>query len=359
LKTHQESNSLPEDWTPKSIEEEKELKVSIRLSELEKSLELVLKGKCPTCGKEYKDDPERIKSEIKELKQVLNEVKKSIKDRKSKIEEYNEASRNNGLISQKKSLLEKILKEKESELIEVNSKIENLSGEFFGDKKKSLGEIISSFDEDKYLEVVKQIDVWEERQKEIQRATEFNKKIEKEELEIKDRIETKTKEKENVAYKKAILDKSKSLLDKEFSSYLLEKGLDAVENNLNDFFFRTYSKYSIYLKRDKKSVEFFYSPDKGNILSAVGTASGFEKQLLAIAFRIALSNLHNLGFLILDEIDESAENSNSIELYKNIMEMEFNQLFIVTHKESTIDFLLNDYKAKIFNFYEGEITIEN
>jgi hypothetical protein len=59
------------------------------------------------------------------------------------------------------------------------------------------------------------------------------------------------------------------------------------------------------------------------------------------------------------QIDESAENSNSIELYKNIMEMEFNQLFIVTHKESTIDFLLNDYKAKIFNFYEGEITIEN
>lgn len=39
MKTHQESNSLPEDWTPKSIEEEKELKgEELKLYKKQKSL---------------------------------------------------------------------------------------------------------------------------------------------------------------------------------------------------------------------------------------------------------------------------------------------------------------------------------
>ena len=69
---------------------------------------------------------------------------------------------------------------------------------------------------------------------------------------------------------------------------------------MNEVFSKAYGKYNITLTKDGKGIDFFYSDGK-NKLTSVNMASGFEKQLLSVSFRLALSYLQNLGIFVFDE----------------------------------------------------------
>jgi DNA repair exonuclease SbcCD ATPase subunit len=116
---------------------------------------------------------------------------------------------------------------------------------------------------------------------------------------------------------------------------------------MNEFFTKTYGRYLIDFKKDNKSVHFFYSPDD-KIYKSVGVAAGFEKQALSLSFRVALTSIQNLGFYLLDEIDSSAEDENSLNVFENLLNEEYEQIICVTHKEVSKEYLVNEKEAEVF-----------
>ena len=86
-------------------------------------------------------------------------------------------------------------------------------------------------------------------------------------------------------------------------------------------------------------------------------ASGMERAVLAIAFRVALSSLNNLGLMILDEIDSDGSNERSMQLYEALLEnVGSHQLFVITHCEETKEWLLQQNGSKEFNVINGKIN---
>jgi chromosome segregation ATPase len=62
------------------------------------------------------------------------------------------------------------------------------------------------------------------------------------------------------------------------------------------------------------------------------------------------------GFLVLDEVDSAASDRNSLLFYQTISEIPYNQLFVVTHREPTKDYLKSDHGANVFIFKNGNVA---
>ena len=147
----------------------------------------------------------------------------------------------------------------------------------------------------------------------------------------------------------SVLEESRNIIDKQFSSYLIEKGTQYVEYKMNNFFQKCYSRYTVFFRQteSKNSIDFFYNDINGKGGSA-SLCSGFEKQLLSVAFRVALASITGIGFLILDEIDSDASEENSISLYSNLIDSNlFSQIISISHKNDTKEYLLNNYQTKL------------
>ena len=87
-------------------------------------------------------------------------------------------------------------------------------------------------------------------------------------------------------------------------------------------------------------------------------ASGFERSILSISFKIALCKAYNLSLSILDEIDAFASDGNSEKIYSSLLENDiFNQLFIITHKPNTLE-TMRDYfdDLTVYHVEKGVFT---
>lgn len=395
-----------------SEQETKLTELKISLSDVEKEIKLLNQGKCPTCGQDYKKTTiEEATQRKKELESNIKVVAETILTIKNTLEAHvEELTQNKINTEQRKKLREEtsllqekldkieILKTPEHSIIEGTSlKLTQLSQELTvckiqknsinerielnEKKKKQLHEIEktvvalqteikstekliieiaivtapSKYDVEQYEYLQKELHNHEQKVSELIRVQQHNEQIRTKENETKELIKNKETEWTTQTYLLKIDEETRSFLDKEFSAFLLENGMEFLETQINDFFRSTYPKYYICVKKDKKSIDFFYSKDK-KTLAPVGVAGGFELQLLAISLRVALSAIQNLGIMILDEIDESADEDNSMELYRNLMNYGFNQLFCVTHDEETKRALVNEFGAKIFTLDNGSLV---
>lgn len=98
------------------------------------------------------------------------------------------------------------------------------------------------------------------------------------------------------------------------------------------------------LLQSRSGVEFFYSPRgmpaPGEEWTSTKMASGFEKELLAAAWRVALAQAYNLSILLLDEIDSAANPASSEKMYRELANLTgFQQLIIITHKPEVVEIL--------------------
>lgn len=149
-----------------------------------------------------------------------------------------------------------------------------------------------------------------------------------------------------------------TLLDKQFSSYLIDTGAQYLKEYMNKFFISTYGKYEITFSQDKNSIDFYFGD--GETFTSCAMASGFEKSCLAIALRVALANLiPTFTIMILDEVDSDASTNNSIQLYTMLLQfLPQYQFFIVTHIDETKEFLLQNYQTNFYTIHNG-ILITN
>lgn len=368
--------------------------VSNELYSIENKYKAIKEGKCPTCGAEYSSDEINIyEIKIIELKNTKENLENLIKKHDEEKKQFEKINQENKLAEQKRNSINRIIENINKQIDDLNIEIKeynideieqtlNILNKTILEKIELLNNIkeINKLKDGVEKEIIKfkttlenfkiiekpkeiiepeifiyaelenlqkKLNIACEREKEIKRIEEFNEKIKKEESDIIKKIAKNEDELSKQRQKLTLLESSKKILSKEFISYLIDKGTNFIKNKMNDLFQRSYDKpYEIFLKKEGVGVDFYYT-DKTNILSPVRAASGYEKQLLSVTFRLALASLHKLGIFIFDEIDSDSSEENSLRLYKTILNQKFSQLFVVTHKEVTKDYLLNLNECKL------------
>ena len=185
-----------------------------------------------------------------------------------------------------------------------------------------------------------------------------NENIKKSIEEMTKKIEESKSSVEGYRRQKATYDEAITLLDKTFPAWLILKTCQMLEHEMNSFIQVIFPNMAVKLFQNKRGVEFFYTTDinngrvltKDNLLNAK-MASGFEKAILSIAFKVALCRAYNLRFAFMDEIDQAGTEENSESLFKAILSNDlFDQLFVISHKPTVRD-VIHSFAPSLKTFY--------
>lgn len=134
----------------------------------------------------------------------------------------------------------------------------------------------------------------------------------------------------------------KTIIGKELPNFLIVKTCSKLEQEMNIFVQEVFPEFKIRLLQSKRGVEFFYTVDPNNDMNDVKSlinskmASGYERSVLGIAFKVALCRAYGLTFAALDEIDSAASDDNSMKTFQSLINSNvFQQMIFITHKEPT------------------------
>jgi len=379
----------------KKSKEEDLKNLELKYLKLKIEYEAVKEGKCPTCGNVYStDDLKKLESKYNTRKKIFEEEKRSHEKLLKQLDDFKtQLNRNNQLRKQREAIkleIDQITKEKDRHRIidfdneeynrlseikvkfisatnhnkSINDLIDNLKkdlsiidfkiSEFKSVEKPEEFIFSTNFDKDKYLELEQQIKEYEDKEAEYKRIELFNKKIREEENATNNKVVKKEDEIIKLNKKDRLLKEAEKVLSKDFSSYLIEQGTNYLQNEMNNFFLKSYGKYSVKFTQNKNGVEYFYSED-GNDYYSVSRLSGFEKHVFAVAQRVAMCSLQDLRVFIVDEIDSDTGYEHSLKLFEAIIEEQFEQYFIITHCEEVKEYLENQPGCKVFSMSNGVI----
>jgi len=211
------------------------------------------------------------------------------------------------------------------------------------------------FDSSQIDIVKKEINIYDQKVKERNNIIDFNNRIKEEErLTIQEilKLENILKDKK---YKLTLINESIKVVDKDFTAWLIDKNSEFIKNQMNRFFSKTYNKYEISFENDGKSIEFFYGFD--GIKAPINKASGYERQLIGLSFRLAILRLMNSNFFVGDEIDSNSADERSLDLYENILNEDYITQFInITHKSGTQEFLGNINNSIQYELKDGSLV---
>lgn len=393
--------------------------ISVKSADIEflkKKKEAVKEGKCPTCGNEnFVDDVEKVQEDISFLMHDLIKLRETKINIETEIKNYENKVNDNKLIQSKITNIQENLKNKNEELndltIQKNSlyynkedeeqiineiklnEIKKLSLEELKDNfetiksqndiiRKKLKEIDTLtnkkcvllesinevekpiefkitvvFNEDEYEKLLSNIRNYKNIEVRIEELSRLNKVVDEQRNQNYIEIEQKLNAIVEKQKQSQILNEAQKILNKEFSSYLIDRKTSYINYKMDEFFQRAYNgKYRIKFEQSENKIGFYYSMDNENWHSTI-TLSGFERQLFSISFRIALSSIQNLGLLLVDEVDSDASTQKSIALYENILhEEKLSQTFAITHNDSTKEYIANMPNAKVFIIENGNLV---
>lgn len=338
-------------------------------------LELAKKGICPECGKPT-DDIDDVKI-IKEKEEYDDKIGDEIEKKDDLIIEMNKYK--DEVAEQRKSIavLEasisryetqaKMLEQQEAaekaKLI-PEEKIKEFEGKLkeLDEKAKPLYDLIHDYDDKlsdrnkKTLEKSKmrtEISELEKKIKDSDEIADHNKVVELQRMSIKNEILE--NEKNIEVFRNLISDIDLNVqtynevlrvLDKELPNYLVVKTCAKLEAEMNNFVNIVFPNFRLRLLQSRRGVEFFYTTDPNvdmtDIKKLINSkmASGYEKSVLGLAFKVALCKAYHLSFIALDEIDAAASEGNSVLTMESLISSNiFNQIFFITHKEATRDII--------------------
>ena len=340
---------------------ENEIKELEKLREESRNKQQELYKKDESLEKELKEiekDSESLHSKLTRTSQIIktsNENITSLKDKLSKLEKPQQS-----VIDSYKETLSKFVVEKvelEEKIIKYNEEISKL------DKSKNI------LARDEKTNLKNEESTLDNKIKEFNSKMANNVKIEQDNKRVSEEIE-KCKEKieaiktTNVSLNEEIDDntEAKKVLDKDFPQYLIVKTCDKLEKRINRFIKSVFGSMTIKMYQDKKGVDFFYVPeeyktdpeDKDSWIN-ISMSSGCEKSALSVGWRVALAESYGLDILMLDECDATATDDSSEKLLGAVLDSsKFSQVFIITHKKETRDFLINSKDIKVYYASKGE-----
>ena len=185
-------------------------------------------------------------------------------------------------------------------------------------------------------------------------------KKEKKIEELKTTIEKHRTQKDNVEMEIQILDKL-------LPNYLIIKKCKELEVEMNKFIQRIFPTMAIYLSQGKKGVDLYFTMEKDRVevfdkdhLKSIKMASGFQKSVVSIAFKVSLCIAYGLRFSFFDEVDQAATEKNSDTVLKMIVTNDiFDQTFIITHKP-TVRATIKSVAPNLLTYYvsKGSFSTE-
>ena len=345
---------------------------AVKLSLLKK-LEVAAKGVCPECGQstcnihteqieQEKDEAEskliKYSKDVEEQEKIENDISKKTADLRTEMAEKNR------LLSEKKAALSTALALYTQAMSKVlkDEEIEKLDNEI----KEYEAEIIKHQQEvDRFNDVIEEANklslkrndlkiVIEDLNNKITSSDEIhehNKIIGVQRVAIQNSVtenESTIKElRSNISqidvdvqtYNEVL-----KVLNKELPNYLVVKTCTRLEQEMNNFVNVVFPLFRLRLLQSKRGVEFFYTTDPNADMTDLKKlinakmASGYERSILGLAFKIALCRAYGLSFIALDEIDAAASEGNSVLTMESLINSNiFSQIFFITHKEATRD----------------------
>jgi len=342
-----------------------------QITTLLSDLSLLKEGKCSVC----KQDVENMDSLLNDKKELIALLEKTINQSQNTIEKYNQIIKdkeqltigidklnseisndeldirmldnkiNTTLLESTKSVQETLayLREqnKDIEVQEVKCfpKAQNLQ-----DKKDKLANQKASYDTE--LKTIETKKTYTNLNKQIEKDKELN---DKEVLKLQDEVKSIDDSLEDMT-------SAKKAIEITIPNFAIMKTCTILENSINRFISEVKSSFPIKLSSDKKGITFMYSPLNNGIWAKVSNASGFESELISLAFQSSLAKMFNIEVMILDEVDSSADIENSKKFYTLLSKLkDFQQVIVITHKEKVIDILKDTNDCHVVNVIEGEV----
>ena len=373
--------------------------IVLRIKYAKENLEKIKSGICPVCDSKF--EPAGLAEKEKDIKKLEDEKlrigglleieKQKRKEHKKAIEKNTEVKHNKTLIesniskekeiyeNKKKTLEENIEKEKNN-IARREKELQNLIDKYEKDikdiqielsdlenKKEELNSNQLEIDAnlENIITVLKsELDTIKDQIKEIEKKqtiNEQNKKHNKEtgeqEKTDKKSLENFYKDKDKFLDKQKKLERAKIIYTKEFPNYVISKLISGVENDMNRFLDKTYKgKYKVSIQEKRDSIYIYYGPKKSDIVCA----SGYEQQIISSAYKDALIKLGSVNYpFILDEADGFATEKNSIIFYDFLCK-KYNdkQIILITQKEDTKNYVVNNFGARYFEIKEGKLVHE-
>ena len=340
-------------------------------TEFAKKLSLIEKGVCPECGQStcnmdhsvIENDKNTNADKIINLKTEEGNIGFAIADDRRKKEDVRQ---NISSLISKKATAEANLTSLRSTYNVLKSKVMPLEvyEQLENDLKVAEAEQVALQDayNDVMSELDKRKDAWT-KQDEIERKYEaikadikmfdnamvFNNAAQKQIEQYDEDIKNSEMNIEEIKNSAASLAKDidcynevKKVLDKELPNFLIVKTCSKLETEMNTFVQEVFPEFRIRLLQSKRGVEFFYTTDPNNDMEDVKSlinskmASGYERSVLGIAFKVALCRAYGLTFAALDEIDAAASDDNSMKTFSSLINSNvFDQMIFITHKEPT------------------------
>lgn len=371
-------------------------------------------GTCPTCGQElkkeiaenYESDLTKFEEEIVSFEKEISENKKLKEEQETLIEEQKtNQARKKILLESKEEVSLKLenldnLKDeelislerysiKEKELIQRNSDLKekelNQNKTFLLKEKEEAVEKISVLKKEKDLleeekenllssldSIAKEIETINIPDSEVEEKTleekkalilnyndtlsqnslieERNLRLENEKKEDKKTINSLVKERDELSFKVQNRKEARTILLKHFPNYIIQETIGDTETSINSFIESVYNKpLNISLRSTSTSLKIEYGKEgrKKNCKNL----SGAEEILVSLGFIHTLNEQIGLGFIALDEADQSLSEENTEKLFEIIQNMDYKQILIITHNKLMQSKLLNE-GAHVYEFYE-------
>lgn len=362
------------------------------LASVQKHISLIDAGKCPTCGHEF-----------------------TATDKETYTKQYNDLSKNIESLENQQNSIQADLNSVRAQQASISTEINNYSKEVSsinnrvssigleeqsitqqiayleGDAKVTLSNNQNSYDklkieEDSLLkrqaQLTDSLKKFEQLNSDLQNAqgqlNELNKKalmreniihnnenIQQEVANLSQTVTTTQTELEGLHRDEAIYKEAQVLLGKNLPDYLIIKACAALEREMNNFIHIVFPEMEIKLFQNKKGIEFFYTTDATSDfskekLSNVKMASGFEKSVLSIAFKVALCKAYNLPFAFFDEIDGQGTDDNASKLFRSLLTNGlFDQVFVISHKASVRDTIKSTADdVRVYYVNHGNFSLE-
>ena len=332
----------------------KELSIlQYKLKELNQQYEISKTGVCHACGqpieeshvlmlensiKETETKIEGKKQEISNLgfdpgdskgKKLKNELKYNTE----KLHEFESWIKSKGEFENRIKELKELIEGMETSYKELESKMELLQKQ-----KKELSEAErlvetkNSLNKEK-VEVKQRIqNAREQNARNIERNLN-NQKIEAEKLERDQKVRDMLDKFDKVSKNMSRLKQGVDFFEKTFPNYLIVRACNNLEDMINEMVQKVFPYCQVLLRPDKSGVNFVYTAESSSEeWIPVSMASGAQRTVLGLAYFIALAKLSDISCIFLDEIDAACSVENSEIIYNFIAELDFPQLFFISHR---------------------------